>query len=114
VVPAAPLASINFLIFATGSLNNNFLSSIVMAIKNITQQIIDRVAEAAAIHSNRLHVLPRNEKWVVRRDGARRVMGIFGTRDEALNLARLYVNNGSMEYAVVHDSNGHIAETIGK
>jgi len=83
--------------------------------KRLSKRIIEKVAQSAAVNTNRLHVLPvDDEKWMLRKKGAEFDLGIFDTRDDAVRAAIDYVNNDSDAYAVVHDRNGSIAETINR
>jgi len=59
-----------------------------------------------------MHVLPREGKWVVRKDGASRVTGVYTTRDAALRVARRSKSAGKANYIVVHDSTGKVVRII--
>jgi len=83
--------------------------------KRLSKRIIEKVANSAAENTNRLHVLPvEDEKWVVRKKGSENTLGVFETRGEAISAARDYVYHDENAYAVVHNKNGNIDETINK
>lgn len=77
--------------------------------RRLTPKIIKKVAEQASTSNNRLHVLPREGKWVVRKDGATRIIGIYVSRDAALKVAK---RNKSKSKIIVHDRTGNIARVI--
>ena len=83
-----------------------------MAEKKLSKRIILRVAETARNPKNRLHVISRNGKWVVRKEGAKRAFGIYPTQSEAIEIATARVKAGKTDDAVVHDLFGHVSQKI--
>ena len=81
-------------------------------VKKISDEIILKVVHSASLKTNRLHVVPRESTWVVRRDGSARAMGVYDTKDEAVTVARSQVEEGRADYAVVHDNTGRVLEKI--
>lgn len=71
-----------------------------------------KVAQAAQAYSNRLHVIAREGSWVVKRDKAKRVLGIYDTETQAIDAATAQVKSGKADYALVHDLYGRIAQKI--
>jgi len=70
------------------------------------------IAESARNPQNRLHVISRNGKWVVKKEGAKRVFGIYPTIGKAIEIATARVRSGKTEEAVVHDLFGRVAQKI--
>jgi len=83
-----------------------------MSEKKLSERIIESVAATAVNPRNRLHIISRNGKWVVKKEGARRVFGIYSTRNEAIEIATARVKAGKTEEAIVHDLMGHVAQKI--
>ena len=83
-----------------------------MAEKKLSKRLILSVAETARNPKNRLHVISRNGKWVVKKEGAKRVFGIYPTQSEAIKIATARVKAGKTDDAVVHDLMGRPAQKI--
>ena len=83
-----------------------------MAEKKLSKKLILSVAETARNPKNRLHVISRNGKWVVRKEGAKRAFGIYPTQSEAIEIATARVKAGKTDDAVVHDLFGHVSQKI--
>ena len=83
-----------------------------MASKKISQRALLKVGRSAITRSNRLHVIARDGMWIVKRDGAERVMGIYGTKNQAVNIARAQLKAGKVNYALIHDLEGKVAQKI--
>lgn len=83
-----------------------------MTTKKISQKALLSVGRSAITRSNRLHVIARDGRWIVKRDGAERVMGIYGTKNKAVSIARAQLRAGKVSYALVHDLEGKIAQKI--
>lgn len=80
--------------------------------KKITHKTVLRIANSSVINGMRLHVLPRGDKWVVRKDGSIRATGIYLTKEQALSAAKNIVKGGGVPYAVVHDEFGKVTQRI--
>lgn len=83
-----------------------------MSEKKLSERIILNVAETARNPKNRLHVISRNGKWVIKREGAKRVFGIYPTKTEAIEIATARVKAGKTEGAIVHDLMGRPVQKI--
>ena len=83
-----------------------------MAEKKLSRRIILSVAETARNPKNRLHVISRNGKWEVKKEGARRVFGIYPTKNEAIEIATARVKAGKTKDAIVHDLMGQPTQKI--
>ncbi|MCJ9671261.1 MULTISPECIES: DUF2188 domain-containing protein [unclassified Neorhizobium] len=55
------------------------------------------------------HVVPNGDKWSVRKAGASRASGTFGTQQEAIEKARDLARNQRTEL-YIHDRDGRIRE----
>ncbi|MCJ9751958.1 DUF2188 domain-containing protein [Neorhizobium sp. BETTINA12A] len=55
------------------------------------------------------HVVPNGDKWSVRKAGASRASGTFGTQQEAIEKARDLARNQRTEL-YIHDREGRIRE----
>ena len=71
-----------------------------------------RVAETALNPKIRLHVISRDGKWVIKKEGGKRVLGIYPTIDEAIEIAKASVKSGKTDDAIVHDLMGQPAQKI--
>ncbi len=60
--------------------------------------------------NNKIHVVPCNGEWSVRKDNAQRSSGIFKTQAEAKSRAREIAMNQGLELEV-HGRNGRIRES---
>lgn len=83
-----------------------------MATKKISQRALLEVGLSAITRKNRLHVIARDGMWIVKRDGAERVMGIYETKNEAISIARAQLRAGKVSYALIHDLEGKVAQKI--
>jgi hypothetical protein len=83
-----------------------------MSAKIVSHKTLAKVGRSALTRSNRLHVIARDGRWVVKRDGAERVMGIYRTQTEAVDKAKAQLKAGKISYALVHDLEGKIAQKI--
>ena len=83
-----------------------------MAEKKLSKKLILSVAESARYPKNRLHVISRNGKWVVKKEGAKRVSGIYPTQSKAIEIATASVKSGKTEDAIVHDLMGRPLQKI--
>lgn len=83
-----------------------------MAEKKLSRRSILRIAETAKIPQNRLHVISRNGKWVIKKEGAKRVFGIYPTQNEAIEIATARVKAGKTDEAIVHDLTGWPVQKI--
>ncbi len=75
-----------------------------MATKNVTKNKL-KLRNAAKSSSNRLHVVPTESGWAVRREGATRSSAVYATKNEALSGASLLKSKSSI---VIHDRDGSI------
>lgn len=83
-----------------------------MSEKKLSRKVILKIAETAKMPQNRLHIISRNGKWVVKKEGARRVFGIYPTQNEAIEIATARVKAGKTDEAIVHDLTGWPAQKI--
>ncbi|MEO6313813.1 MAG: DUF2188 domain-containing protein [Chitinophagaceae bacterium] len=83
-----------------------------MAEKKLSRSLISSVAETARNPKNRLHVISRNGRWVVKKEGAKRVVGIYPTQSQAIEIATARVKAGKTDDAIVHDLMGRPAQKI--
>jgi len=80
--------------------------------KQITPKILLRIVESSTTRGLRVHVLPRGDKWVVRKDGSIRASGIFSSKEQAVTVASNIVKENKKLYAVVHDRLGNVTQRI--
>lgn len=71
-----------------------------------------QVAEAAVTPENVLHVIARSGKWVVKKEGAKRAIGIYASKTKAIEIATERVKSGSTEAAIIHDLFGQPSQKI--
>lgn len=83
-----------------------------MAEKKLSRKLILSIAEAAKRPKNRLHVISRNGKWAIKKEGAKRALGIYPTQSEAIEIATASVKSGKTDDAIVHDLFGQPAQKI--
>ena len=83
-----------------------------MAEKTLSKKLISSVAESARNPQNRLHVISRNGKWAVKKEGAKRAFGVYTTKNEAIEIATAWVKAGKTDGAVVHDLFGQVSQKI--
>ncbi len=83
-----------------------------MSDKKLSKSFILSIAETARNPRNRLHVISRNGKWVVKKEGARRALGIYPTQNKAIEIATERVKAGKTEEAIVHNLLGQPAQKI--
>jgi len=60
---------------------------------------------------NNRHVVPSGDGWAVRREGASRASGIFGTQREAEDAARRMERNSGGGEVVTHGRDGRIRDS---
>lgn len=80
--------------------------------KQINQKTLDKIVASSANKGLRLHVLPRGDKWVVRKDGSIRASGIYTSKEQAILVASNIVKENNKLYAVVHDRLGNVIQRI--
>jgi uncharacterized protein YdaT len=56
-----------------------------------------------------VHVVPHDDGWAVKREGADRASGVYGTQKEAIDRGREIAKNNSVEN-VIHGRNGKIRD----
>ena len=83
-----------------------------MTAQKLSKSIMLSMEEAAKKPANRLHVIARNGKWVIKKDGAKRASGIYNTQRQAIEIATAQVKAGKIEEAIVHDLFGHLFQKI--
>ena len=57
------------------------------------------------------HVVPRGNKWSVRRAGSSRASGVYGTQEEALEKAKTIAQNQQTE-VYIHGRDGRIRKRL--
>src|SRR5690606_4017907 len=76
--------------------------------KKVTDKIIKNISQSAVRVDNRFYVIPREGKWILRKDKSERVSGIFVTRDEAISAGKEKIKLSESASVVVHGMNGNI------
>lgn len=76
----------------------------------ISKRVAARISNVSS--SDWLYVMPRKDKWVVRKDGSERVSGIYPTKIEAVNAAKKTMKLTHVNYIIVHDALGNIIALI--
>ena len=56
------------------------------------------------------HIMPQDDRWVVKSEGSSRAVSLHGTKAEALAAARLLLARSKKTELVVHDRNGRIQD----
>lgn len=74
--------------------------------------MVNDVAKSAAAVKYRYHVIPRDSRWVVRRNGAKRVSGLYDTLETAIQSAKALASKEAKGYVVVHDNMGNVKSII--
>ncbi len=80
----------------------------------ITKEMIQEVANMATIRPNRLHVMPWDNKWRVKKSRSSKAMGIYTTEEEAMKVAEDEVYTGRVDCAVIHDKHLLVVKVINK
>jgi hypothetical protein len=60
-----------------------------------------------------LHVEPRANRWVVRRDGAEKPLSVHAEADEACRVARERAANGTAASVLLHDRYHRVRQLLG-
>lgn len=61
-------------------------------------------------NEDRVHIIKRDDGWVLKRDGAKRAYRWFNTKEEAIDLAKNYRSRGYD--VVVHRTDGTVERWI--
>jgi hypothetical protein len=83
-----------------------------MPVKTINQDIIHSIAKLAKGDGSRVHVISRGAKWIIKREGGSRALGIYTTQGKAVSAAQSYIQKGKYRAAVVHNVEGGVDRTI--
>jgi Uncharacterized protein conserved in bacteria (DUF2188) len=79
---------------------------------SMLDRLSDLAEEAKGVHMAKrknVHVIPRNDRWVVRKEGSARINSVHTTQREAIEAGREMARNGSSEL-VIHGSDGRIRD----
>ena len=68
--------------------------------------VLEKLRHVAA-EKNRVHVIPDNGRWSVKREGLSRASRVLGDKSKAIELARSLARRNSME-VIVHDKDGSV------
>lgn len=68
--------------------------------------VLERLRHIAA-EQNRVHVIPSDGRWAVKREGLSRASRVLGDRKKAIELARSLARKDSME-VIVHRKDGSV------
>ena len=70
-----------------------------------------KLRKAASTNSNSVHIVPSQDGWCVKREGAVRSTAVRATKDEALKAAR---GLKSAERIIIHNQDGTIAKNVSR
>ena len=60
---------------------------------------------------SRVHVIPQQGKWVVRKEGAKRAVAVVSDKVAAVSRAKELVKSGGTTVAIVHKKDGTISSS---
>ena len=75
-------------------------------VKPPREVVLEKLRHVAA-EKNRIHVIPDNGRWSVKREGLSRASRVLGDKSEAIELARSLARGDSME-VIVHGRDGSV------
>lgn len=59
-----------------------------------------------------IHVLPRDNSWVVRKSGAQKAVGVFSTKRTALTTAKRIKHNTATARIIIYDAYGQVLQIL--
>jgi len=68
--------------------------------------VLERLRRVAA-EQNRVHVIPSDDRWAVKREGLSRASRVLRDKEKAIELARSFARKDSME-VIVHGRDGSV------
>ncbi|MFN9532154.1 MAG: DUF2188 domain-containing protein, partial [Cyanobacteriota bacterium] len=80
-----------------------------MASRSDKDALTAKLRKAASTNSNNVHIVPSQDGWSVKREGAVRSTAVRATRDEALKAAK---ELKSAERIIIHNPDGTIAKNV--
>jgi hypothetical protein len=80
-----------------------------MASRSDKDALTAKLRKAAFTNSNSVHIVPSQDGWSVKREGAVRSTAVRATRDEALKAAK---ELKSAERIIIHNPDGTIAKNV--
>lgn len=86
-----------------------------MPVRRITSNsdIVKRIARRAVDSNGRMHVLPRTGRWIVKKEGADRAVGVFASREEAIKAATsIKIKIAGISSIYIHDATGDVVNVI--
>jgi len=83
-----------------------------MARRKVSVKVLNTLGRLAATNSERYHVMPRSNNWIVKRDGAVRAIGIYSSKNEAVKKVRNVIKTSKSAYAYIHGRDGRIQEEV--
>ena len=72
---------------------------------------VSRKLTKAGKAKSRVHVIPQQGKWVVRKEGAKRAVAVVSDKVAAVSHAKKLVKFGGSTMAVVHKKDGTISSS---
>ncbi len=71
------------------------------------REVVLKKLRHIAAEKNRVHVIPDDGRWAVKREDSSRASRVFRERSEAIELARALARKGAME-VIVHGKDGSV------
>ncbi len=78
------------------------------AVKPPREVVLEKLRLIAA-EQNRVHVIPSDDRWAVKREGLSRASRVLGNKSKAIEIARELARKDSME-VIVHGSDGSVVQ----
>jgi len=71
-----------------------------------TKKVQKRLVESAKTNSKRVHITPRTNGWVVRREGNLQASIVVKSQRAAVEVAKTCVKSGTASSVIIHSKNG--------
>lgn len=71
-----------------------------------TKRVQQRMVKSARKNSNRVHITPRPNGWAVRKEGNLQASKVLTTQEQAIEVARGWVDSGKATSVIVHRKDG--------
>jgi hypothetical protein len=78
---------------------------------SIKRASISRKLTKAGKTKGRVHVIPQQGKWAVRKEGAKRAVAVVSDKVTAVSRAKELVKSGGTTVAIVHNKDGTISSS---
>lgn len=76
-----------------------------------TKRMQQSLVKSARNNSNRVHITPRFNGWAIRKEGNLQATKVLTTQEQAIKMAKGWVDSGKASSIIVHSKDGKYSTT---